>query len=150
MIDEHTRLAAVIALLLLLALPASAQVIDGDSIKQDGKTYRLWGIDAPELQQECAGGWPAGRLAASRLQSLTAGKQIICQDRDRDRYGRVVAVCTVTGVDLGEWMVRQGYAWAFTRYSRQYEPQEVLARADRLGIHAHDCQPAWEWRQERR
>ena len=137
-------------LIALLALPAQAQPIDGDTLKQNGKTYRLHGIDAPELSQTCSDGWPAGRMALTRLLEITNGKQIICQDRDRDRYGRVVAVCWASGEDIGARLVRDGLAHAYTRYSAEYAPQEVKAKADRLGIHAHGCQPAWEWRAQKR
>jgi endonuclease YncB( thermonuclease family) len=48
------------ALALLLAAPAFAQTItDGDTIKLNGATWRLWGIDAPELHQTCRDRWPA-------------------------------------------------------------------------------------------
>ena len=44
----------------LLSLPAAAQTVtDGDTIKQGGVIYRLWGIDAPEMRQE----WPDGAVA---------------------------------------------------------------------------------------
>ena len=49
-------------------------------------TYRLWGIDAPEVRQVCPYGWPAGSLAATRLQTLTAGEPIVCQEKDRDLF----------------------------------------------------------------
>jgi endonuclease YncB( thermonuclease family) len=134
----------------VLWAPAAAQVTDGDSLKQGGKTYRLWGIDAPELAQTCADGWPAGKLAATRLQALTAGRSIVCQEKDRDRYGRIVAICRASGEDLGAVLVREGLAWAFVRYSSDYVGEEVKAKADRLGVHAHGCQPAWEWRAQQR
>jgi hypothetical protein len=75
-------------LLVLLSLTwansAAAQAItDGDTLNQGGVTYRLWGIDAPEAKQVCPDGWPAGSLAATRLQALTAGRSIICQEKDR-------------------------------------------------------------------
>ena len=42
-------------LLALVALPAAAQtVVDGDTIKLDGITYRIWGIDAAETSQSIA------------------------------------------------------------------------------------------------
>jgi endonuclease YncB( thermonuclease family) len=47
-------------------------------------------------------------------------------------------------------MVREGMAWAFVRYSRDYVDREAKAKAEQLGVHAHDCQPAWEWRAEQR
>jgi hypothetical protein len=60
--------------LLLFALPASAQtVVDGDTIKLAGTTYRLWGIDAPESKQSCAAGWPAGQEATKARAVRAAG-----------------------------------------------------------------------------
>jgi endonuclease YncB( thermonuclease family) len=47
-------------------------------------------------------------------------------------------------------MVELGQAWAFVRYSRDYVGLEDKARRENLGIHAHRCQPAWEWRAKRR
>jgi len=43
---------------------------------------------------------------------------------------------------LGAIMVREEMAWAFVRYSLDYVDQEEKAKADRLGVHAHGCQPA--------
>src|SRR5476649_914254 len=52
----------------LIALPVAAQTVtDGDTIKLNGTTYRLWGIDAPESKQLCADGWPAGRAATTYM-----------------------------------------------------------------------------------
>lgn len=130
-----------------LSFPADAQSItDGDTLRQGGVTYRLWGIDAPESKQECPDGWPAGRMATTRLLELTTGRPVVCEEKDRDRYGRTVAICRASGEDLGAIMVREGLAWAFVRYSRDYVDQEAKAKADRLGVHAHDCQLPWEWR----
>lgn len=131
-------------------MAAAQSVADGDTIKLHGTTYRLWGIDAPELKQDCPDGWPAGRLAATHLQSLIAGRNVICEHRDTDRYGRAVAVCRAGGEDLGAIMVRDGYAWAFVRYSREYVDKEERAKADRAGVHGHGCVSAWAWRAERR
>ncbi len=113
-------------------------------------TYRLWGIDAPETKQECPDGWPAGRLATTKLLTLVQGRAVVCQEKDHDRYGRMVAICRAGAEDLGAIMVREGMAWAFLRYSQDYVQEEARARADGLGVHAHGCIPAWEWRAQDR
>lgn len=153
---EQVRfLARIVAQLLFGLVLASAAahsqtITDGDTLKLNGVTYRLWGIDAPEAKQDCPDGWPAGRLAATHLQSLTSGRNVICERKDTDRYGRTVAICRAGGEDLGAMMVRDGYAWAFLRYSADYVGQEALAKKDGLGVHRHGCLPAWEWRAAQR
>ncbi len=142
---------ALVAMLAVSAASSHAQTItDGDTLRVNGVTYRLHGIDAPEAKQVCGDGWPVGSLATTRLQALISGRNVVCEKRDQDRYGRTVAVCRANGEDLGAILVREGLAWAFVRYSRDYVEQEALAKADRRGIHAHDCEPAWEWRASQR
>ena len=135
-----------ITIVLLSGWPASAQtVVDGDTIKLNGTTWRLWGIDAPEGNQWC-GHYPAGARATQMLEQLMRGKSIDCEERGTDQYGRIIGLCRANGDDLGATMVRLGMAWAFVRYSRDYVEQEEKAKANKLGVHAHQCVPAWEWR----
>lgn len=133
-----------------LALTSSAladvTVIDGDTIKLDDMTYRLWGIDAPEYRQFCDDGFPAGGLAFDVLREIVRGKKVECEPKSTDRYGRTVAVCRAEGLDLASMMVRAGWAWAFLKYSASYLPHELQAKAARVGVHGHTCVTAWEWR----
>jgi endonuclease YncB( thermonuclease family) len=99
--------ASVFALLLALAAigPASTQdglagvasVIDGDTIEIRGQRIRLYGIDAPESSQLCVRltgeRWRCGQQASFALADLIGRSTVSCQPRDRDRYGRIVAVC---------------------------------------------------------
>jgi endonuclease YncB( thermonuclease family) len=144
-------LAAALLSLWAGAPPAVAQSItDGDTLKLNGVTYRLWGIDAPETKQWC-GDYPAGVLATATLETLMKGRgTVICEAKDTDRYGRTVAVCRVDGRDLGKAMVELGMAWAFTRYSHDYVADEERAKRDQLGVHGRGCLPAWDWRAAQR
>lgn len=142
---------SVLIAMVMAAAPAAAQTaIDGDTIKLDGTTFRLWGIDAMESRQACADGWAGGREATGYLAGLMRGRVIACEARAVDRYGRTVAMCRADGEDLGAAMVSAGMALAFRRYSVDYIEQEAAAKAAGLGLHAHDCLPAWEWRAQRR
>jgi endonuclease YncB( thermonuclease family) len=145
------RLIFAVIVIFLVGSPAAAQVItDGDTIILNGTTYRLWGIDAPETHQTCADGWVAGAAATKKLAELMLNKTVKCEGRGADRYGRTIGLCRTDGEDIQAWMVRLGMAWAFVRYSRDYVDQEAKAKRDNLGIHAHGCTPAWEWRAQRR
>jgi endonuclease YncB( thermonuclease family) len=47
-----------------------------------------------------------------------------------------VALCSVEGVDLSKWMVMQGQAIAFRKYSLDYVGDEDRARAAKIGLWA--------------
>ena len=81
---------------------------------------------------------------------MMLGKTVKCEGRGADRYGRTIGLCRADGEDIQAWMVRLGMAWAFVKYSHDYVEQEAKAKRDNLGIHAHGCTPAWEWRAQRR
>ena len=105
-----------------------ASVIDADTIEIHGQRIRLHGIDAPESSQTCldAGGrtWRCGQRAALALQDLIGRRTVTCDERDVDRYGRIVGRCLVGEVDINEWLVAQGLALAY---------RQVLARLRRRG-----------------
>lgn len=135
----------VIALFLAAApVPAIAQIIsgpatavDGDSLEMTGVRIRLFGIDAVEGRQTCqrnGSSWACGQDASELLKVMVRGKQVTCEQRDRDRYGRVVAVCTADGYDLGEAMVQSGYAVALSTISDAYVGIEDRARSAKVGI----------------
>jgi len=135
-------------------LTGRARVIDGDSLAIGDTHIRLEGIDAPEAAQTCArrwfGAWACGAAATRALSDRIGSRPLTCEAHGRDRYGRTLAVCFVDGLDLNAWMVRQGYAWAFVRYSTSYVREEAAAKAQGLGIWQGHAIPAWEFRAQRR
>ena len=135
---------------LLLALPVMAgpegvvRVIDGDTIDVGGTKVRLHGIDAPELDQSCGGNgapvWPCGAWVRDELRARHEGQWARCDIMDWDRYGRVVAKCYVDGLDLGRELVADGLAFAFRKYSMDYDLDEKGAAINERGLHATGIQ----------
>ena len=131
----------------------SARVVDGDTLDVGGVRIRLHGIDAPETAQNCrAGGrlWSCGREAGRALVRRIGGRPVACEERDRDLYGRVVAVCRTSGSDLNAWMVAEGWAFAYRRYSHAYVAEESRARSAQRGIWRGEVVAPWEWRRGKR
>lgn len=145
-----------VAALLPLADEAKAQIIyghpsvtDGDTLDFGGSRVRLFGIDAPERSQTCqrvAGPWECGADATEMLAGLIAGQQVNCEQRDTDRYGRPVAICSAGGIDLSEAMARAGYAIALEQFGTDYFPAAEQARNARLGIWEGTFQTPAEYR----
>jgi endonuclease YncB( thermonuclease family) len=110
---------------------------------------RLQGIDAPEIDQTC-GVWLCGRAAREELRRHIGLGQITCVTDGKDIYGRWLATCSTDAGDIGDWLVRQGLAVAFVRYSTKYVGAEALARAARKGLWASAFEMPWDWRGEHR
>lgn len=134
-----------VAFLAFTSAAFAQTAVDGDTLKLGGQTIILYGIDAPELKQTC-GSWPAGELAQEALASMVIGRQVTCESKALDRYGRTLAVCKVEGFDIGAEMVSSGMAWAFTRDSVDYVGQQAEAKSANRGVHQYDCEPAWDYR----
>jgi endonuclease YncB( thermonuclease family) len=131
-------------------LVGTASVIDGDTIEVHGVRIRMHGIDAPESRQECvrADGtsWRCGQQAALALSDRIGRATVRCEPRDRDRYGRVVAVCFKGAEDLDRWMVANGWAVAYRKYSLDYVADEERAQRDKLGVWSGSFEMPWDWR----
>jgi endonuclease YncB( thermonuclease family) len=134
---------------------AAIHVIDGDSLRIDGREIRLAGIDAPEYRQSCTDArgaeWPCGREARLALERLVRAGGVACKTALEDRYGRALARCrSAAAGDLADALARQG--WADGAGDRRVaEPSAAIAEARRAkrgiwrGGHSH---PA-EWRKTR-
>ena len=128
--------------------------IDGDTLRAgDGSEVRLFGVDAPELHQTCkeANGksWACGRAAKAKLTTLIKGGNVQCEEKSKDRFGRVIAVCSAQGVpDLGQTLVSQGYAIDLGGPpGNPYAAEEEEAKTAKRGLWRGSFEPPWEWRE---
>jgi endonuclease YncB( thermonuclease family) len=104
------------------SLSGQASIIDGDTLEIHGTRIRLWGVDAPESSQLCRGEdslqYRCGAKAANELDAFIARRPVDCSPVSLDQYGRTVAVCSIDGVDIAEWLVRNGLALDWPMYSK--------------------------------
>ncbi len=103
-------------------LSGQASIIDGDTLEIHGTRIRLWGIDAPEGSQLCRNDdslpYRCGANAANELDAFIARRPVDCSPVSLDQYRRTVAVCSIDGVDVAEWLVRNGLALDWPMYSK--------------------------------
>jgi endonuclease YncB( thermonuclease family) len=127
-----------------------ARIVDGDTLVVGDIKVRLEGIDAPETDQLCLDAhsvkWTCGIAARDQLVSHIDNRPIQCKPTGSDRYSRTLAVCTLADEDLNAWMVREGWALAFVRYSSAYVGEEAQARTKQRGLWSGAFIAPWDWR----
>lgn len=129
-------------------------ISDGDTIKFHGERIRLNGIDAFESKQSCRDAEGKGYFCGFHFTLALAGKigagAVECRRTGTDQYKRPVAVCYLGDIDLNAWMIENGFALAFRRYSKDYIRQEDAARTAKAGAWQGTFVAPWEWRKQQR
>lgn len=121
------------------------KITDGDTItvlnndKQQIKV-RLWGIDAPEKKQNF------GNKSKQFLSDLISGQIVEIDQKGIDRYGRTLGIVFLKD-DINAKMVLNGYAWAYTKYSKYYAPLQSKAKYLKSGLWIDEAPMApWDFR----
>lgn len=131
-----------------------SRVIDGDTLQIQGARIRLHGIDAPETKQSCKNEqlepWPCGQLATNALREKINTKKIRCKSDKTDRYKRRIAICYLGDTNLNQWLVLNGWALAYRKYSRDYIESEDVARSNSSGVWSGEFISPWKWRRGER
>jgi len=157
----------IITLLVLLSnsiaeeISGIPKVVDGDTIHIDNYKFRLEGIDAPEMRQQCKKesfkisffigftfykDYSCGRVSKEKLITKIDTTEIKCISSSKDRYKRYIATCYKGKTNLNQWMVRNGFAIAYRRYSKIYVPDEEFAKENKLGLWKGKFMEPEKWR----
>ena len=124
-------------------------VVDGDTIKLGDVKIRFTGIDAPEINQTCVaseGKVACGKISRDLLIEKVTNNKISCTDEGKDFYGRVLGECFVNGESLSTYLVREGFAFAYRKYSNKYIEDEEYAKFNKLGMWSMEFQYPWDYR----
>ena len=137
-----------------------AKVVDGDTIKINSKKIRLYGIDAPEKKQKCkktyltisfmsfTKDYMCGELSTQKLIKKINKQKLNCNIIDVDRYKRLIGECFKRNINLNSWMVSNGYAVAYRKYSKKYVSDEINAKNNKLGIWQGKFEMPWDYRRK--
>ena len=122
-------------------------VVDGDTIRvmYNGKIepIRLLAIDTPETKDPRKPVQCFGDAASRKMSELVSGKNVKLQadgtQPDRDKYFRLLRyVYLQDGTDVGAEMIKQGFAFAYTRFPSdkldEYRGYEKQARETNAGL----------------
>ena len=139
-------------------------VQDGRSFTVNGTAVRVFGIDAPDLRQQCRADAiyepgpspcvPCGAFSRRALSELILGKEVVC--KDRGRAGDVVmAECTVGKILVGPWMLSNGRAVVdagmLTKADRPLYPgAELSGKRAAMGLWSMTFVPPKDWREGKR
>ena len=137
------------------------EVVDGDTIHIDNYKFRLEGIDAPEMRQQCKKesfkisffigftfykDYSCGKVSKEKLITKIDTTEIKCISSSKDRYKRYIATCYKGKTNLNQWMVRNGFAIAYRRYSKSYVSDEEFAKENKLGLWQGKFMEPEKWR----
>ena len=137
-----------------------AKVVDGDTIKINSKKIRLYGIDAPEKKQKCkktyltisfmsfTKDYMCGEVSTQKLIKKINKQKLNCNILDVDRYKRLIGECFKRNINLNSWMVSNGYAVAYRKYSKKYVSDEINAKNNKLGIWQGKFEMPWDYRRK--
>ena len=136
------------------------RIIDGDSLEINNNKIRLIGIDAPEMKQICKKpylnisflnfqrNYECGLMVTNELKKFINNRTIKCISESKDRYNRYLSTCYLKNKDINSWLVKNGYAIAYRRYSKKYVLEEQYAEKNKLGIWQGTLQNPEEWRKK--
>ena len=121
-------------------IKGKAIIIDGDTIKINGKKIRFGGIDSPER------GEIGHQFSKDRLIEKVGKKIVICfKEKNKDYWNRIIAECFIENENISSYMVKNGYACDYVKYSNEkYAKEEEYAKSNKLGIWKMKYNPRWE------
>ena len=137
-------------------IKGKAIVLDGDTIKIKGEKIRFGGIDAPESyykgkKQTCIDDNKkvfCGQISKEKLIEKIGNNSLNCKiEKNKDRYKRSVGECFIKEESLSVFMVRNGYAFDWPRYSKgKFAKDQEYAKMNKLGIWNMKFEYPWKWK----
>ena len=127
------------------------KIIDGDTIHLNNEKIRFTGIDTPELKQICNKNNEivyCGIEARKLLIDKIGKNKVNCVREGKDQYKRTLAECFINDISLSRFLVREGYAFAYRKYSKKFIKDENFAKKNNMGMWSMKFDYPWDWRKK--
>ena len=127
------------------------KIIDGDTIHLNNEKIRFTGIDTPELKQTCNKNNEiiyCGIQARQLLINKIGKNKVKCVREGKDQFKRTLAECFVNDLSLSRFLVREGYAFAYRKYSKKFIEDENFAKNNNMGMWSMKFEYPWDWRKK--
>ena len=73
-----------------------------------------------------------------------------CQYTGKDFYSRFIGECSLGKININIWLVENGWALAYRKYSKKYVENENIAKSNRVGMWRGKFVEPWNWRRGKR
>ena len=117
-----------------------ASIVDGDTIIIRNEKIRFAGIDTPEKNKV------GHEFSKQKLRKKIGNNIVVCiREPKLDPWGRTVAECFIGYESISSFMVKNGYACDYVKYSKKkYAKEQEHAKSKKLGIWKMNFESSWE------
>ena len=143
-----------------LLISGKPKITDGDTIRINNKKIRFSGIDAPESyffgkKQLCILNNIeifCGELSKEKLIKKIGNQIVNCKiEKKKDQFSRLLGECFVENESLSVFMVKNGYAFDYPKYSNgKFRKHQIYAKNLSLGLWQMKFEYPWIWRKKNR
>ena len=87
-------------------------------------------------------------LAKKLLLEKIGSKTPKCTREGKDIYKRTLAECFINGESLSVFLVRNGYAFSYRKYSDKFIKEEEFAKKNKNGLWSMKFEYPWDFRKK--
>ena len=126
----------------------------GDTFVLQNYVFKLYAVAAPLREQHCTWSngmdYECGTVSAQKLKEFIESDPVTCRVMSVNKRGEVLGACSIKDaegntMDLGAYMVEEGWALALPEINPIYVPYQERAKAGLKGIWGGQFLAPWEW-----
>lgn len=126
----------------------------GDTFVMQGYVFKIYAIASPLREQHCnwenGMDYECGTVSAQKLKEFVENDPVTCRVISINKKGEVLGACSIKDadgntMDLGAYMVEEGWALALPDINPIYSPYQERAQQNKKGLWAGTFLAPWQW-----